>query len=45
MKSIDKSQIDVVTNLAGLDENSKINLKLFHGLAALSERVFFDFFV
>jgi len=44
-KSIEQNHINLVVSLACIDESSKINLRLFQGLAALSERVLFDFFV
>ncbi len=44
-RSIEQNQINLVTSLACIDESTKINLKLFQGLAALSERVLFDHFV
>lgn len=45
MKSINKSHVTQIIDLVCLDEDKKINLQLFIGLAALSERAFYDQFV
>ncbi len=45
MKSINKTQVNQVIQLASIKTDQKINLNLFLGLAALSERVLFDQFV
>ncbi len=45
MKSISKSQVNIVSKLACLKPDQKISAQLFFGLAALSERVLYDQFV
>jgi len=45
MKSINKSQVAMIVELACLKPTDQINLQLFTGLAALSERILFDHFV
>ena len=45
MKSISRAQVNIVTKLACLKPDQKINAQLFFGLAALSERVLYDDFV
>ena len=45
MKSISRAQVNAIIALVCLKSEQKINLQLFLGLCALSERVLFDQFV
>jgi hypothetical protein len=45
MKSITRSQYNTILNLIHLQPKIQINLVLFQGIAALSERVLYSEFV